>query len=132
MNDPALLIPAMAAATEHLGFAFTSSVLQTPPFTFARQISTLDHLTRGRIAWNIVTSYLPNAGASLGYGGLPTHSERYERADEYLDVTYKLWEGSWDEGAVLRDRARRRYADPAKIHPIDPTMGSTSTAPGRT
>ena len=66
VNDPALLIPAMATVTEHLGFAFTSSVLQTPPFTFARQISTLDHLTKGRIAWNIVTSYLPNAGASLG------------------------------------------------------------------
>ena len=63
VNDPALLIPAMAYVTEHLGFAFTSSVLQTPPFTFARQLSTLDHLTRGRVAWNIVTSYLPNAAA---------------------------------------------------------------------
>ena len=62
VNDPMLLIPAMAHATEHLGFAFTSSVLQTHPFTFARQVSTLDHLTQGRVAWNIVTSYLPNAG----------------------------------------------------------------------
>ena len=66
VNDPALLIPAMAYVTEHLGFAFTSSVLQTHPFTFARQISTLDHLTRGRVAWNVVTSYLANAAASLG------------------------------------------------------------------
>ncbi len=119
VNDPALLIPAMAHVTEHLGFAFTSSVLQNHPFTFARQISTLDHLTRGRVAWNIVTSYLPNAGASLGLGGLPTHNERYDRADEYLDVTYKLWEGSWEDDAVLRDTARRMYADPAKIHPIN-------------
>jgi FMN-dependent oxidoreductase (nitrilotriacetate monooxygenase family) len=119
VNDPALLIPAMAYVTEHLGFAFTSSILQTHPFTFARQISTLDHLSRGRIAWNIVTSYLPNAGASLGYGGLPAHDERYDHADEYLDVTYKLWEGSWEEDAVLRDTQRRRYADPAKIHPIN-------------
>ena len=103
VNDPALLIPAMAYVTEHLGFAFTSSVLQTPPFTFARQLSTLDHLTRGRVAWNIVTSYLPNAAASLGYGGLPPHEARYDRADEYLDVTYKLWEGSWEDGAVRRD-----------------------------
>ncbi len=118
VNDPALLIPAMAHATEHLGFAFTSSVLQTHPFTFSRQLSTLDHLTRGRIAWNIVTSYLPNAGASLGYGGLPSHAERYERADEYLEVTYKLLEGSWEEDAVLRDTARGIYADPAKIHKI--------------
>ena len=118
VNDPALLIPAMAHVTEHLGFAFTSSVLQTHPFTFARQVSTLDHLTQGRVAWNVVTSYLPNAGASLGLGGLPTHDERYDRADEYLEVTYKLWEGSWEEDAVLRDTQRGIYADPAKIHPI--------------
>jgi FMN-dependent oxidoreductase (nitrilotriacetate monooxygenase family) len=119
VNDPALLIPAMAYVTEHLGFAFTSSILQMHPFTFARQVSTLDHLSRGRVAWNIVTSYLPNAGASLGYGGLPAHDERYDHADEYLEVTYKLWEGSWEEDAVLRDTQRRRYADPAKIHPIN-------------
>lgn len=119
VNDPALLIPAMATVTEHLGFAFTSSVLQTPPFTFARQISTLDHLTKGRIAWNIVTSYLPNAGASLGYGGLPSHKERYERANEYLEVTYKLWEGSWEESAVLKNKEKRIYADPSKVHPIN-------------
>ncbi len=118
VNDPSLLIPAMAYATEHLGFAFTSSVLQAHPFAFSRNISTLDHLTDGRVAWNIVTSYLPNAGASLGLGGLPAHAERYERADEYLEVAYKLWEGSWEEDAVLRDRTRGRYADPAKVHPI--------------
>ena len=119
VNDPALLISAMAHVTEHLGLAFTSSVLQTHPFTFARQMSTLDHLTRGRVAWNIVTSYLPNAGASLGLRGLPTHAERYDLADEYLDVTYKLWEGSWEDNAVLRDTERGVYADPAKIHPIN-------------
>ena len=118
-NDPMPLIPAMAMATEHLGFAFTSSVLQVPPFTFARQMSTLDHITGGRIAWNIVTSYLPNAGTNLGLGGLPLHDERYARAEEYLEVTYKLWEGSWEEGAVLCDIARGVYADPARIHPID-------------
>ena len=118
-NDPALLIPAMANVTEHLGFAFTSSILQAHPFTFARQVSTLDHLTRGRVAWNVVTSYLPNAGANLGFGGLPPHEERYRRAEEYLDVTYKLWEGSWEDDALLRDTERGVYADPTKIHPID-------------
>ena len=118
-NDPAPLIPAMAMATEHLGFAFTSSVLQVPPFTFARQISTLDHITGGRVAWNIVTSYLPNAGENLGFGGLPPHDERYARAEEYMEVAYKLWEGSWEEDAVLRDTRRGVYADPAKIHSID-------------
>ena len=106
-NDPMPLIPAMATATEHLGFAFTSSVLQVPPFTFARQISTLDHITRGRIAWNIVTSYLPNAGTNLGLGGLPPHDERYARAEEYLEVAYKLWEGKLGGGrGALRHHAR--------------------------
>jgi FMN-dependent oxidoreductase (nitrilotriacetate monooxygenase family) len=118
VNDPALLIPAMAYVTEHLGFAFTSSVLQTHPFAFARQVSTLDHLTRGRVAWNIVTSYLSSAGANLGFGGLPLHDLRYERADEYMDVTYKLWEGSWEDDAVLRDTERGVYADPNKVHLI--------------
>jgi long-chain alkane monooxygenase len=119
VNDPSLLIPAMAAATENLGFAFTHSVLQEHPFNFARRVSTLDHLTGGRVAWNIVTSYLETAGRNLGYGGLPAHDERYERADEYVDVLYKLLEGSWEDDAVVRDPERRIYADPAKIHDIN-------------
>lgn len=119
INDPAMLIPAMAQVTEHLGFAYTSSVLQMPPFTFARQVSTLDHLTGGRVGWNIVTSYLRNAGTNLGFEGLPSHDERYDRADEYLDVAYKLWEASWEDDAVLRDTEHRRYAEPSKIHPIN-------------
>ena len=119
VNDPAMLIPAMAAVTEHLGFAYASSVLQMPPFTFARQISTLDHLTGGRVGWNIVASYLRNAATNLGLDELPSHNARYDRADEYLDVAYKLWEGSWEDGAVLRDTANRRYADPSRIHAIN-------------
>ena len=119
VNDPAMLVPAMAYSTENLGFAFTSSVLQSHPFAFARQMSTLDHLTRGRVAWNIVTSYLPNAGLNFGLDGLPSHDERYDLADEYLDVVYKLWEASWEDDAVLRDTERGIYADPAKVHPIN-------------
>ena len=119
VNAPMLLIPAMAAATEHLGFAFTSSVLQAHPFTFARQLSTLDHLTNGRVAWNIVTSYLPNAGTNLGFDGLPPHEERYARAEEYLEVIYKLVEGSWADDAVVDDRQRRIYVDPDRVRPID-------------
>lgn len=119
VNDPMLLIPAMATVTEHLGFAFTASTLGAHPFVFARQLSTLDHLTEGRIAWNIVTSYLPNAGASLGLDGLPSHDARYDQADEYLEVAYKLWEASWEDGAVLADREHGIYADPAKVHPIN-------------
>ena len=118
VNDPMVLIPAMAYATQHLGFAFTSSVLQGYPFAFARTISTLDHLTKGRIAWNIVTSYLESAGRSFGQAGLPEHDERYDIADEYLEVCYKLWEASWQDDAVVKDRQRGIYADPAKVHDV--------------
>ncbi len=118
VNDPMLLIPAMAAATEHLGFGFTSSILQNHPFTFARLITTLDHLTKGRIAWNIVTSYLESAGRSYGLDGLPDHDLRYDMADEYCKLCYKLWEDSWADDAVIMDRARGIYADPAKVRDI--------------
>ena len=118
VNDPALLIPAMAYATEHLGFAFTSSVLQYHPFIFARLISTLDHLTKGRIAWNVVTTYLESAARSLGQAGLQPHDERYEMADEYLKVCCKLWEASWEDGAMVRDRTGKIYVDPARVHAI--------------
>ncbi len=119
VNDPMLLVPALATVTEHLGLAFTSSVYQAHPFTFARQLSTLDHMTGGRVAWNIVASYLPNSAANLGSDQLPSHEHRYDRADEYLDVCYKLWERSWEDDAVLADRATGVYADPAKVHAIN-------------
>ncbi|MDQ4110934.1 MAG: LLM class flavin-dependent oxidoreductase [Actinomycetota bacterium] len=119
VNDPALIIPAMAYATENLGFAVTSSVIQEHPFTFARKISTLDHLTNGRIGWNVVTSFLESAARNLGFGTLPPHAERYARADEYVEVVYKLLEGSWEDDAVLRDVVSRKYADPSKVHEIN-------------
>jgi len=118
VNDPALLIPAMAYATEHLGFAFTSSVLQYHPFIFARLISTLDHLTKGRIAWNVVTTYLDSAARSLGQASLQPHDQRYDMADEYLAVCCKLWEASWEDGAVLRDRERGIYVAPSRVHAV--------------
>src|SRR3979411_1078155 len=118
-NDPLLVIPAMAVVTKHLGFAATFSTTYEPPFTHARRMSTLDHLTKGRVGWNIVTSYLPDAARNLGYGGLPTHEDRYRRAEEYMQVVYKLLEGSWEEDAVIRDLENGIYADPAKIHDID-------------
>jgi FMN-dependent oxidoreductase (nitrilotriacetate monooxygenase family) len=119
VNDPMLLIPAMAAVTEHLGFGFTSSIIQNHPFTFARYISTLDHLTKGRVGWNIVTSYLESTGRSFGMSGLPEHDLRYDMADEYCRVCYKLWEDSWAEDAVILDRARGIYADPTKVRNIE-------------
>jgi long-chain alkane monooxygenase len=117
-NDPSVLASALAYVTEHLGIAFTASVLQEHPFNFARRISTLDHASKGRIAWNIVTNYLPNASRNFGLDGLTKHDERYAWADEYVDVTYKLWEGSWEEDALLRDRAAGIHADYGKVHRI--------------
>jgi FMN-dependent oxidoreductase (nitrilotriacetate monooxygenase family) len=118
-NDPLLVIPAMAAVTKHLGFAATFSTTYEPPFAFARRASTLDHLTKGRFGWNIVTSYLPNAARNFGLEDEVAHDDRYGIADEYLDVLYKLWEGSWDDDAVLVDRDSRVYTDPAKVRYIN-------------
>jgi FMN-dependent oxidoreductase (nitrilotriacetate monooxygenase family) len=118
-NDPLLVIPAMAAVTKHLAFAATFSTTYEPPFAFARRASTLDHLTKGRFGWNIVTSYLPNAARNFGLADEVGHDDRYEIAEEYLQVLYKLWEGSWDDDAVVQDRERRVYTDPSKVRAID-------------
>lgn len=118
-NDPLVLVSALAAATEHLGIAVTSSVVQEHPFGFARRISTLDHLSQGRLAWNIVTSYLENAFRNFGHDGLTPHDERYVWAGEYLEVALKLWEGSWDDGALVQDRASGIHADHQRIHKIN-------------
>ncbi|NPD16759.1 LLM class flavin-dependent oxidoreductase [Xinfangfangia sp. D13-10-4-6] len=117
-NDPALLVSAMAHATRHLGFGITMSTTYEPPFALARRFSTLDHLTEGRIGWNIVTSAQDSAARNFGRTAQAGHAERYAMAEEYLEVCYRLWEDSWQEGAVLADRQRGIYADPAKVHAI--------------
>ena len=114
--DPMVLISGLAAVTEHLGLAFTSGIMQSHPYGFARQIATLDHLTKGRVAWNIVTSYLESAAKGFGLEELTQHDDRYARAQEYCDVLYKLWEGSWEDDAVIRDAENRVYTDPSKVH----------------
>lgn len=118
-NDPTLVISAMAYATQHIGFACTYSTTYFAPYQAAKVFSTLDHLTRGRIAWNVVTSYLADANENFGIGEQMEHDERYERAEEYLDVVYQLWEHSWEEAAVVRDADNDVYTDPAKVHQID-------------
>ncbi|KQT52469.1 MULTISPECIES: LLM class flavin-dependent oxidoreductase [unclassified Aureimonas] len=118
VNDPTLLVPAMAAVTKNLGFGVTVNTAVEHPYTFARRFSTLDHLTEGRIGWNIVTGYLDSAARGVGKSAMAEHDTRYDRADDYLDLLYKLWETSWEDGAVLNDKAGRLYADPAKIHEI--------------
>ena len=118
VNDPTLLIPAMAAVTRHLGFGVTANLSYETPYLFARRMSTLDHLTGGRIGWNIVTGYLDSAARAVGLGGQMAHDDRYDLADEYMALVYQLWEGSWEDGAVRADKARAVYADPARVHAI--------------
>ena len=117
-NDPTLLFPALAQATRHLGFISTYSTTYYPPFHTAKLFSSLDHFTGGRAGWNIVTSYLDSACRN-GLGEMLSHDQRYERAEEYMEVVYKLWEASWEEDAVVRDSARDMHTDPARVHPIN-------------
>lgn len=118
VGDPLLLVPAMATVTEHLGFGVTASLAYEPPFLLARRFSTLDHLTGGRIAWNIVTSYLDSAARAAGRPAQHGHDERYVLAEDSLRLMLRLWEESWEDGAVLADRAAGIYADPARVHAI--------------
>ncbi|RBO91387.1 LLM class flavin-dependent oxidoreductase [Nocardia puris] len=127
--DPLLLVSAMAAVTEHLGFGITTGTGFEHPYPFARRLSTLDHLTRGRICWNVVTGYLPSAARNFGADDQLDHDDRYDQADEYLEVLYKLWEGSWEDDAVVRDAASGVYVDPAKVHHIGHS-GKHYTVPG--
>ena len=117
VNDPLSLAVIGAGVSEHIGFGITAGVPFEHPFAFARRLSTLDHLTKGRIGWNIVTGYLPSANRNMGSTELP-HDERYELADEYMEVIYKLLEGSWEDDAVILDRLSGDFANPAKIHHI--------------
>ena len=118
VNDPTLLVSAMAAVTRHLGFGVTVNLSYEEPYLLARRFSTLDHLTEGRIGWNIVTGYLDSAARAMGRREQLPHDERYDRADEYLNVLYRLWEGSWEDDAVRRDKTARIYADATKVHRI--------------
>jgi FMN-dependent oxidoreductase (nitrilotriacetate monooxygenase family) len=118
VNDPLMVVPPMAMVTEHLGFGITCALSYELPYPFARRMSTLDHLTKGRVGWNIVTGYLDSAARGMGMAKQVAHDDRYDVAEDYMQAVYKLWEASWEDGAVLRDRQGRRFADPDKIHRI--------------
>jgi len=118
VGDPLLLIPAMAHATTHLGFGVTVNLSYEAPAALARRFSTLDHLTRGRVGWNIVTGYLESAARAMGRDRQAAHDDRYEMAEDTMQLLYKLWEGSWADDAVLRDAAAGMYADPARVRAV--------------
>jgi FMN-dependent oxidoreductase (nitrilotriacetate monooxygenase family) len=119
-NDPMMLISAMAAATEDLSFVVTASTTFEEPYANARRLSTLDHLTGGRLGWNVVTTSMPVVSELFGREPVP-HDERYAMAQDFLEVSYKLFESSWEDGAVIVDKDRRLYADPARVHEVHHT-----------
>jgi FMN-dependent oxidoreductase (nitrilotriacetate monooxygenase family) len=139
-NDPAYVVPAMAEVTDDLGFAVTKSTSYNHPYQLAREFSTLDHTTDGRVAFNVVTSYLESAADNLGYDERMEHDERYDRADEFMDVCYALWEDSWADDAVVRDADAGVYSHPEQVESIDhegeyfdvPGPHSTEPSPQRT
>ncbi|WP_244490667.1 LLM class flavin-dependent oxidoreductase [Aureimonas frigidaquae] len=115
--EPLQVLATMAAATRHLGLAATKSTSYYEPFDVARGIATLDHLSAGRAAWNIVTSFQDAEARNFSRGAHIPRDRRYDRADEFLEVTHKLWD-SWEDGALVADRQTPLFADPARVHPI--------------
>ena len=115
--EPVTVLAAVAAATTRIGMIATCSTTYTEPFNLARQFGSLDHISNGRVGWNIVTSWLATAAANYGGTGQISHTDRYARAEEYMAVVTALWD-SWAEDAVIDDRANGRYARPDRIRPI--------------
>jgi len=115
--DPAVLVPYLAQATEHLGIVPTLSVSEYPPYLLARLVNSLDHVTEGRMGWNCVTGSNDGAAQNYGRGKHYPHDERYDIADEFADVVTRLWE-AWEPDAVVLDRDAPMFADGTKVHPI--------------
>ena len=116
--EPVTVLAALAVATRWIGLIATCSTTYTEPFNLARQFGSLDHISNGRVGWNIVTSWLAAAAANYGGSGQVSHADRYARGEEFMAVVKALWD-SWAEDAVIDDRKRGRYAKPERIRPID-------------
>ncbi len=116
-HDPVVLLSALAAVTENLGMAATVTTGAHHPYHVVRQLSTLDYLTGGRIGWNVVTGHLRGEHRAFGLPELE-HDQRYERAEEYMQVCYDLWKSVPPE-AILADKEKGILADPAKITPVN-------------
>ena len=119
VNEPLAVVSAMAAATRSLGIGVTVSTTYEQPYHLARRLSTLDHLTNGRIGWNVVTGYLQSAARNLGRQDQPEHDERYAICEEYMHVVYKLWQSSWRSDAVKISRKTGTYTDPSLVREIN-------------
>lgn len=116
--DPVVTIAGMAAVTTAIGFVGSASTTFNHPYNIARTYASLDHTTRGRVAWNIVATYDERAAGNFGLDRLPSHDDRYARASEFVDVVTALWD-SWEDEALVLDRTAGVFADPARVHAID-------------
>src|ERR1700674_2545539 len=116
--DPLTLLPALAMVTEHLGLIATASTTFEPPYLIARRFASLDHISGGRAAWNLVTTSNPDAALNFGLTEHMEHGERYRRAREFFDVVTGLWD-SWAEDAFIRDVEDGIYFDPERMHVLD-------------
>ncbi|KAK4663849.1 uncharacterized protein QC763_502260 [Podospora pseudopauciseta] len=120
VNEPLSVVPAMAAATKNICFGVTISTTYEQPYHLARRLATVDHLTKGRLGWNVVTSYLDSAARNIhGKATQLAHDDRYAQAEEYMKVMYKLFQSSWRDDAVILDRERGIYTDPALVREIN-------------
>jgi long-chain alkane monooxygenase len=117
-HEPSTIVPIITAATKHLGVGVTLSTMFTHPYAMCRILSSLDHLSGGRVAWNIVSSYSKSEWEAYGYDDMTVRSERYERMEEYMDVCYQLWD-SWAPDAIIADKASGIYADPDKVKVVN-------------
>jgi FMN-dependent oxidoreductase (nitrilotriacetate monooxygenase family) len=117
--DPMLVIPSMAAVTKNLCFGITGNTTYEAPYLLARRLSTLDHLTNGRVAWNVVTGLFESAARAMGLKTHAEHAQRYEAADEYTRLMYRFWEESWEDDAAIRDKPNKVFSDPSKVHRIN-------------
>ncbi len=116
--EPITALGALAASTNRIGLIATASTTYSEPFNLARQFASLDHISGGRVGWNIVTSWLAAAARNYGGAGQVSHADRYARGEEFVAVVKALWD-SWADDAVLDDRAGGRYAHAERIRPID-------------
>lgn len=115
-HEPSTIVPIITGATKHLGVGVTLSTAFEHPYSMCRRLSSLDHLSGGRVAWNIVSSYSKSEWDA--YGAVMTdRSQRYARLEEYMEVCYKLW-NSWEPDAIIADKESGIYADPAKVHEV--------------
>ena len=113
--DPLTLLPALAMVTEHLGLIATASTTFEPPYTIARRFASLDHISGGRAAWNLVTTSNPDAALNFGIDEKIDHGQRYRRAREFVDVVTGLWD-SFADDAFIRDVNSGVFLDPEKMH----------------